>query len=308
MIVKVLGSSAGGGFPQWNCACANCTGLRRRDRAMSPRSQSQVAISADGRRWHLLNASPDLRAQIGMAPELQPGDPPPLRQTPIGAIVLTGADLDHVLGLLLLRESQPLQIFAAEPVIRILLEDNSFFGMLRQFDGQTSWTVISPAAEFALGAGLRCTPVGLSSRFPAYVLPERATALASRFPDQAVLGLVIRDEAGHSLGYFPGIGELSAERLAAFAGLDLLLLDGTFWSEDELIRVGGGARTATQMGHVPMSGERGSLARTRTLRCARKAFIHINNTNPVLNESGPEHEILTASGWELTYDGWTCEL
>ncbi len=310
MRVKILGSAAGGGFPQWNCACANCSRLRRGTLQGKARSQTQVAISPDGDCWYLLDASPDLRTQVGVTPELQPRAAP--RHTPIGAIILTGADVDHVLGLLHLREFQPLRIYATASVQRILTEDNSIMSALQQLPQQAVWTQIRPGESFELEplgsrpAGLRCEPVTMPGSYPAYVNGDRRAKCAA---DEAVLALMIEPVAGGKrLLYMPQLARLDKSWLPWFEACDLLLLDGTFWTEDELTRTLGGGKTASQMGHVPISGPHGSLMQLSSVKHPRKVFIHVNNTNPVLDEDSPEYRQVAAAGWEVAEDGWEFEL
>jgi pyrroloquinoline quinone biosynthesis protein B len=300
MQVKILGSAAGGGFPQWNCACANCAAVRAGQFNGKARSQTQVAVSGDGRSWFLLGASPDLRSQIDSSPELHPTSGN--RHSPICGVVLASADLDHVLGLLLLRELQPFQVYAAEPVINILRGQNSMFGMLNRVADQVRWNKIRAAEQFSLqslnapDAGIDCESVALSSRYPAYVtgMPES---------EEATLGLILRSKSGTTLGFFPQLPKLTPELKSLFATLDCLLLDGTFWSDDELIRLQGSGQRAREMGHIPVGGEDGTLRQLSDLTKPRKMYIHINNTNPMLNEAGPEYREVRDSGWELAEDG-----
>jgi pyrroloquinoline quinone biosynthesis protein B len=269
------------------------------------RTQSQVACSADGRRFFLLNASPDLRAQIEAAPDLHPRESP--RSTPIAGVVLTNADLDHVLGLLLLREFQPLRIYSTAAVRKILTEDNSVFGMLRQFREQLQWQEIVPGQPFELTAvdgtrsGLVCEPVAVPWGYPAYVSPERKASLPA---DEAVLGLVVRAaDSGRRLAFFPGLSRVTDDWLTRVAECDALLVDGTFWSDDELVKTRGTGRTAREMGHVPLSGPDGSLARLSGVTRPRRIYTHINNTNPILDEDSPEHRAVREAGWEIGHDG-----
>jgi pyrroloquinoline quinone biosynthesis protein B len=300
MQVKILGSAAGGGFPQWNCACTNCAAVRSGQFKGKARSQTQVAVSGDGRSWFLLGASPDLRYQIESSPELHPTSG--IRHSPICGVVLASADLDHVLGLLLLRELQPFQVYAAEPVIDILRSQNSMFGMLNRVADQVRWNTIHAREHFPLKfltgdrCGIDCQPVALSSRFPAYAagLPPS---------DEATLGLVLATPSGATLGFFPQLPKLTPELKSLFATLDCLLLDGTFWSDDELIRLQGSGQHAHQMGHIPVGGEDGTLRQLAGLTKPRKMYIHINNTNPMLNEAGAEYRAVRDSGWELAEDG-----
>ena len=253
MQVKILGSAAGGAFPQWNCACANCRAVRAGTFHGKPRTQTQVALTQDGRSWFLLGASPDLRGQIEATPELHPRDG--VRQSPIAGVVLANADLDHVLGLLLLRELQPLRIHATASVRRILREDNSMFGMLQRIPDQAMWTDFESGKEFSLcdaqgkDSGVRCRAWSLSTHYPAYVTAERQSQLS---PGEASLGFFIHSTSGSRLAYMPAVPEVNDALLEQLDTCDVLLFDGTFWSDDELIRVQGSGQTAQQMGHVPV--------------------------------------------------------
>ncbi len=313
MRVKILGSAAGGGFPQWNCACGNCRALRQGTFRGKARSQTQVAISAgskdDADSWFLLGASPDLRAQIEATPELQPQKG--IRQSPIAGAVLANADIDHVLGLLLLRELQPLRVHATDSIRRILCEDNSMFRMLQRVAGQVTWASFVPGTEFSLenpageDPGLRCRALSLGTHYPAYVLPQRQSELTF---GEASLGLVVESPSGKRLAYMPAVPQIDDALLREFESAGVLLFDGTFWSDDELIRTQGSGQTARQMGHVPVSSAEGSLSRLAGLRHPRKIYLHINNTNPMLNEAGPEYRQVRESGWEIAEDGWEFEL
>ena len=311
MRVKILGSAAGGGFPQWNCACENCRAVRAGTFRGKARSQAQVVISAgvegSEQSWFLLGASPDLRAQIEATPELHPRVG--VRQSPIAGAVLANADVDHVLGLLLLRELQPLRVHATSSIRRILTEDNSMFAMLRRVPGQLNWSNFAPGATFPLcdaagkESGLRCRAISLGTHYPAYVSPQRQVELVS---GEASLGLIVESAAGARLAYMPAVPQIDDALLKEFESADVLLFDGTFWRDDELIRVQGSGQTALQMGHVPVSSPEGSLSKLAGLRRPRKIYVHINNTNPMLNEAGPEYRQVRESGWEIAEDG--CEI
>ena len=300
MQVKILGSAAGGGFPQWNCACPNCHAARGGQFQGKARSQTQVAVTADGEKWFLLGASPDLRQQIECSPELHPRSG--TRSSPIQGVVLASADLDHVLGLLLMRELQPFRVWAAEPVIKILRDENSMFRMLNRVENQVQWQAIRGGESFSLSAptangdNLSCQAVAVSSHYPAY-------AAGTRESDEAVLGLILTSPSGAKLGFFPQLAELTAGLKHVFAGLDCLLLDGTFWSDDELICLQGSGHRAREMGHIPVGGEDGTLQQLAGLRTPRKMYIHINNTNPMLNEAGAQYRAVRDAGWELAEDG-----
>ena len=309
MQVLALGSGAGGGFPQWNCACRNCSALRAGTFLGKPRTQAQLAVSPDGNTWYLLGASPDLRAQIEATPQLRPRNG--LRQSPVAGILLANAELDHVVGLLSLRELQPFELHVTASVRRILREDNSIFGMLNRVPGQVEWKDIVPGQHFwlhsasAQNSGLRCQAVSMPAKYPAYVTQQRQSELA---PQEALLGLILEAPGGKKLGYFPEVPEIDGTLASILESIDLLFFDGTFWSEDELIRVLGHGQTARQMGHVPVSSPRGSMEVLAGLQRPRKIFSHINNTNPMLDESGAEYRTVRDAGWEIVEDGWQFQL
>jgi pyrroloquinoline quinone biosynthesis protein B len=305
MRVKILGSAAGGGFPQWNCACSNCQRLRKGTFRGKARTQTQVAITADGRSWFLLGASPDLRAQIESAPEMHPRDG--VRQSPISGVVLANADLDHVLGLLLLRELQPLRIYASASVQRIL-NGNSMFRMLQRVPNQVVWTDLHAEKEFALcnprgeDSGIRCRALSLSTHFPAYVGTNEITSLD---PAESSLAFRVQSPSGSHMIYMPAVPHVDDALHTQLESADVLLFDGTFWSDDELIRVQGGGQTARQMGHVPVEA---TLSKLAALRHPRKIFLHINNTNPMLDEASPQYRQVREAGWEIAEDGWQFDL
>jgi pyrroloquinoline quinone biosynthesis protein B len=312
MLVKVLGAAAGGAFPQWNCACQQCQRLRAGTFAGQPRTQAQVAISEDGGSWTLLNASPDLRTQIEATPELWPVGRS--LDSPIQSVVITAAEADTVAGLLSLREFQPLDVYATPSVLRILREDNSLFALLDRVPQQAAWKEIQPDVAFSIGA-LKFHPFSLPGGFPGFVRAERKSQLE---PREAVLGLLIESGSGGRLAYLPGVAKVEPSWCVWLDDCDVLLFDGTFWTEDELGRVrGDGAapgtakpapsaakpKTASEMGHLPLSGPCGTLAALRDVKCAHKIFFHINNTNPILDESSPAYAEVQAAGWEVARDG-----
>jgi pyrroloquinoline quinone biosynthesis protein B len=314
MRVKILGSAAGGGFPQWNCACANCSLLRAGTFRGKPRTQAQITISADSRSWVLLGASPDLRAQIEATPELHPREQPAEkapRDSPIAGVVLLNADIDHVLGLLLLRELQPLRVHATKSVRRILTKDNSMFAMLQRVPGQVSWNEFMPGTMFSMlgtageDSGLRCRAISLGSHFPAYVSAPRRSQLD---PLESSLGLIVETTSCKRLGFMPAVPEIDNHVLKLLESADVILFDGTFWSADELVRIHGSAQSSWDMGHIPVSSPAGSLEKLARLTHPRKIYIHINNTNPMLNEAGPEYRQVREAGWEIAEDGWEFEL
>jgi len=302
MQVKILGSAAGGAFPQWNCACANCRAVRAGTFHGKPRMQTQLAVSEDGVLWFSLGASPDLRAQIEATPELHPRDG--VRQSPIAGVVLANADLDHVLGLLLLRELQPLRIYGTASVRRILLEDNSLFGMLQRIPNQTVWTEFAPGTKFNLcspqgeDSGIRCQALSLDAHYPAYVTANRQRDLKS---EEASLGFIIESTSRRRFAYMPAVPGVDQSLLEQLDTCDVLLFDGTFWSDDELIRVQGGGQTALQMGHIAVES---TLVKLAELRRPRKIFLHLNNTNPMLDEASDQYRHVRSAGWEVAEDGW----
>ncbi|MGA7359448.1 MAG: pyrroloquinoline quinone biosynthesis protein PqqB [Candidatus Sulfotelmatobacter sp.] len=305
MQVKILGSAAGGAFPQWNCACKNCRAVRAGTFHGKPRTQTQLAVTEDCLSWFLLGASPDLRAQIEATPELHPRQG---RHSPIAGIALANADLDHVLGLLLLRELQPLRIHSTASVRRILREDNSMFGMLHRIPEQAIWTDFESGKEFSLcnaqgvDSGLRCRAWSLSTHYPAYVTADRPRQLSS---GEASLGFFVNSISGARLAYMPAVPQVDGALLAELDACDVLLFDGTFWSNNELIRVKGGGQTAQQMGHVAVEE---TLVELAGVCRPRKIFLHINNTNPMLDEASAEYRQVRDAGWEIAEDGWQFNL
>ncbi len=305
MRVKVLGSAAGGGVPQWNCGCPNCSGLRNATVKVRPRTQAQVAVSSDSSHWILLNASPDLRQQILAAPELSVTAS--ALGSPISTIVLTSADVDCVMGLLHLREFHPLHIYSTLSVRRILTEENSLFRVLTRSNPPVRWEtlpldrlipLVPPSAPGAKD-GFFCKAVPLLGGFPDYVSDSRKGSFP---PEEAVIGLqlVHKEKKFFYAPSVPGLGEAWQRSVDES---DLALLDGTFWKDDELIQAKRSRRTARDMGHLPLSGEQGMLRRPFRLGKTKRVLIHINNTNPVLNEESPEHRAVREAGWEIAYDG-----
>jgi len=313
MRIAVLGAAAGGGFPQWNCACANCRRLREGKLRGKARTQAQLAISSDNKSWFLLNASPDLRTQIEATPYLLPqpvANDANTRHSPISGIILTSGDLDLVLGLLLLREFQPLHVYSTESIRRILTEDNSVFGVLRRFQGQVCWHDVRVGPGFSLGPrnesgnNMKCHTLELAGNFPDYVSQERRSQLSRK---EAVTGLAI-ESGDKRMIYLPALPQIDQRLRAELDSADLIFVDGTFWSDDELRRVRGEGPSVREIGHVPISGPDGSLALLATLRRPRKVYIHVNNTNPILDEDSAEYRQLRDAGWEVAEDGQEFEL
>lgn len=309
MRIEILGSAAGGGFPQWNCNCRNCQAQRAGAFSGKARTQTQIAVSNSSDSWFLLNASPDVRLQIEATPVLHPRHGQ--RESPITGVLLTSADIDQIAGLLSLRELQPFQLYCSASLRRILQDDNSIFAMLNRVPDQVRWTEISAADTFSLrtikGAesGLTCSTFSLGCRYPIYVSPSRAPRLSA---EEALLGLTFQSDSGGRLAYMPAVPAINESLIERLESSDVVLFDGTFWSDDELIQVQGSGATAQEMGHVPVSGPEGTLKKLAGLKRPRKIFIHVNNTNPMLNEAGPEYRAVREAGWEIAEDGWTVEL
>ncbi|MEO8737460.1 MAG: pyrroloquinoline quinone biosynthesis protein PqqB [Edaphobacter sp.] len=295
---KLLGTAAGGGIPQWNCCCPICELCRSTPQVLAPRFQLQAAVSCEGEGWFLLNASPDLRFQIEANPELQPSRMRGKRNTPIKGIVLTSADLDQVMGLLLLREFQPLTIYATS-LVRRVLESNSFFRMLQRVPNQLTWVEIAPNKSFSLGTtGITCTPIPLAGDLPFYA-QESGTGETG----QASLGLLIEFK-GQRVAYTPSVPEITESLRAIYSSCDTILVDGTFWNDTELASTHSGTPLARSIGHIPMSGDEGTIALLSDLSVLRKVFIHINNTNPILDVRSKEHKAVLDAGWQIGQDGW----
>lgn len=297
MWVRVLGSAAGGGFPQWNCACPSCQAVRTGSRPAVPRSQSSIAVSADREQWFLINASPDIQRQVEAFPDLQPVDGRVVR---LRAVLLTDAELDHTLGLLLMREGRGLEVHATESVHETL---SSGTGVLRTLEAYcpVKWQPVLPGAEVALGGGLSYrafdVPTTKKMRFPGAV--DAGRVVGYRFTDA---------RTRRSLAYLPCVQQLTRGVLDELAGCSGLLVDGTCWSDDEMARLGLATKTSRDMGHLPIDGPDGSLELLAPLPIERKVYTHINNTNPILLEDGPERATLDRHGIEVAADGLELEI
>ncbi len=278
MKIRVLGSAAGGGCPQWNCACRNCRGARDGSVRIEARTQECVTVSADGEAWFLLNASPEVRAQIESFPALHPRRP---RDSPIQGILLTNGDLDHTLGLLCLRESHPLVVYATEAVRRGFVESNVLYRTLQRFPGQVSWRTLRIGAEVELWKD---------------------------GGDRSGLSVEALRGSRRALVYLPAVGRLTPEVVSAADGAGCLFFDGTFWSEDELRELGASEKRASDMAHLPIGGAGGSLAALGGARTSLRIYIHLNNTNPVLREDWPERAAVDGAGWQVARDGMEIEL
>jgi pyrroloquinoline quinone biosynthesis protein B len=296
--IVLLGTAAGGGFPQWNCWCPSCRVARQEPSRARRRTQSSAAVSADGTRWFLLNASPDVHAQLGRFEAAPPVSAP--RHVPVEGIVLTDAELDHTLGVVLLREARFLQVWATEAVAGILEADSRILPVTRAF-AQVRLRTLGLDEPTPLLYRDGC-PSGMSVLgFPVPAGPPR---FAAEERAGHTVGLLVRDDAtGGLCAFVPGCGGLDAGLLELLGRADLVLFDGTFWTDDELIRLRIGERTARQMDHLPVTGPDGSLAGLAGLPARERVYTHINNTNPMLIEDGPERAEVEAAGLRVGFDG-----
>ena len=304
MRIRVLGAAAGGGFPQWNCNCRNCDGVRKGSIRAIPRTQSSICVSSDGINWVLFNASPDLLAQIKSFPPLQPGRA--IRDTGIRAIVLVDGQIDHTTGLLMLREGKPLEIWCTDMVHEDLTTGNPLFKILGHYAGVNRHRLpIEPGNSFSVDGidHLRFESVSLKSKAPPYS-PHRDNP-----HDGDNVGLRIVDtRSGKSVFYAPGLGEIEPHLRPMMEGADAVMVDGTFWTDDEMIRLGVSKKRAREIGHLPQSGPGGMIEILGPLRARHKVLIHINNTNPILDEDSAERAQLRAAGIEVAFDGMEIEL
>jgi pyrroloquinoline quinone biosynthesis protein B len=292
MWLQVLGSAAGGGFPQWNCGCPGCRAVREGTRPASPRTQSSVAVSADQRSWFLFNASPDLRAQFEAFPALHPREG---RATPLRAVLLTDAELDHTLGLLLLREARTLELHATRATYATLRHGTGLVAILERYC-RVDWRPVIPGEEVRLAPGLSYrafdVPTTKRPRFEGEAGPGRVVGY--RFTDA---------HSGRAAVYLPGMQRLTAAVREELDDCACLVVDGTCWDDDELIRLGLADKTAGEMGHLPIAGPHGSLNQLAALPAERKVYIHVNNTNPILLDDAPERRTLLERGMEVAVDG-----
>lgn len=308
MRILVLGAGAGGGFPQWNCGCRLCRRALAGDPAAPARTQSSLAVSADGgKRWVLLNASPDLAAQIKANPALHP--PGEGRGSPIAAAVLTNADVDHVTGLLTLREGHRFAIHATGRVQGVL-KANAIFNVVNPALAPRIPLSLDTETTIQDGEG---RPTGLT--VTAFSVPGKIALWLEdpSLPDfgsvpEDTIGLHIRDTAGKGFFYIPGCAALPPELARRLSGAELVVFDGTTWTDDEMIAAGFSDKTASRMGHMAMSGALGTIAAFAPLGVKRRVFVHINNTNPVLVSDSSERDQAETSGWEVGYDGMRIDL
>ena len=304
MKIRILGSAAGGGFPQWNCNCFNCHGLRTGAIRAVGRTQSSIAVSENDTDWVLVNASPDILTQIKAFPALQPARA--VRDSAICAVLLMDAQLDHVTGLLMLRErGNPLPIYATHQVFEDLGSGLPLLNVLQHYCGTERHPILPD------GGGFRIAPLHQSD-FQAIAIDSKAPPYSPHRNDPHEgdnIGLKITDTgSGKSIFYAPGLGAISPPILAALQTADVVLVDGTFWTENEMITLGLSKKSATEMGHLPQSGAGGMIEVLDALPAARKILIHINNSNPILREDSPERATLADHGIEIAFDGMEIEI
>jgi pyrroloquinoline quinone biosynthesis protein B len=302
--ILILGSAAGGGFPQWNCNCRNCRGVRDGSIRAWPRTQSSIAVSADSINWILINASPDILTQIRSLPQLHPRHR--LRDARFRGIILVDSQIDHTTGLLMLREGEPLKIYSTPNVREDLETGNPILRVLESYCG-VEWrrVPIEPGRGFDVEDvdALHFTALPVAGKAPPYS-PHRE----SPEPGDNI-ALVIADRRnGRSAFYAPGLAEVDDRIATAMNRADCVLVDGTFWTDDEMIRQGVGRKRAAEMGHLAQSGSDGMLAYLARLDNPRKVLIHVNNTNPILDEDSAERRAVTLAGVEVAFDGMEIDL
>ena len=305
LLIRILGSAAGGGFPQINCNCRNCADARQGAPGPKPRTQSSVAVSRDGQAWVLLNASPDLRQQIATAQQLAPRRQAASRDSPIKAVILTNGDVDHIAGLLSLREGFAFTLYASGRVLGTLAA-NSIFNVLDldlvpRVQLETGQTAELANAGVSLGLTVEAFPV--PGKIALYLEnPAAGQSLGTR--DGDTIGLRVADpSSGAAFFYVPGCAGMDDGLAARLRSAQLVLFDGTLYSDDEMIAQGLSSKTGKRMGHMSMSGAGGSIAAFRELEVRRRVFVHMNNSNPVLHEDSPEHAEVHEAGWEIAFDG-----
>ena len=292
----VLGAAAGGGFPQWNCGCANCTRARAGDPAAPPATQASVAVSANGERWLIVGASPDMRQQVLANPQLAP--PAGTRASPIAGVLLVSADIDGIAGLLVLREQHSFRLFAPASILAVL-QSNGVFASLDS--ALVERVEIQAGTDFDTGFGLQARLLAMPGKIPLYQEDRAAAEAAPATTYAARLA-----SHGRVCVVAPACARITPEVLAALHDTDLLFFDGTLYRDTEMIDAGLSWKTGARMGHVSVSGPQGALALLAPLR-ARKLFFHINNSNPILLRDSPERAAVYAAGFEVAHDGMAIE-
>ncbi|MBT3142374.1 pyrroloquinoline quinone biosynthesis protein PqqB [Phaeobacter gallaeciensis] len=286
----VLGAAAGGGLPQWNCGCPNCNDARTGK--IPSASQSSLAVSVDGNNWAVLNASPDIRMQMQACPRMHPRS---LRDTPISSVLLTNGDIDHIAGLLSLREQTPFTLFGTSEILDLLTANRVFDAVNAE---KVSRRSVAIGASFMMLSNLEAQVFPVPGKVPLFM--EGETVKTDLVGEQTV-GVRLSDGT-HVAYYIPGCAEVTEDLLTTIEDADQLFFDGTLWQDDEMIQSGTGVKTGQRMGHISISGPDGSIAQLAHLK-ARKTFIHINNTNPVWQPNSPERAFVLENGWDIAADG-----
>lgn len=299
--IIVLGAAAGGGFPQWNSNAPGCRRARTGDADALPRTQASIAISGDGAHWFVVNASPDLRTQIGQTPALHPHEG--LRSTPIAGVILTGGEVDTVTGLLTLRERQPFTLLGTRPVLDLLDANPIFEALDRSIVPRLALALDAPyalALPDGKPAGLTITPFAVPGKVPLYA--ETGPDPAAIVENGETVGLAITDGTRHVF-FIPGCARMTDALRARLRGADIVFFDGTLWTDDEMLRAGVGQKTGQRMGHMSVSGTDGTISTLADLDIGHKVLIHINNSNPILLADSPERAAARAAGWDVAFDG-----
>jgi pyrroloquinoline quinone biosynthesis protein B len=301
MQARVLGAAAGGGFPQWNSNAGGCLRARSGDPRARPRTQASLAVSADGQHWFLLNASPDLRQQIEASPCLQPNHG--LRSSPIAGVALTGGDVDAIAGLLTLRERQAFTVYATAR-IHAVLDANPIFEVLARDLVQRQRVTIGEAFPLALPggdlSGLSLELFAVPGKVPLYL--EQSAAAPAIVESEDTVGIMVSDGLRRWF-FIPGCAGMTDGLAARLQGADVVFFDGTLWTDDEMLRAGIGSKTGLRMGHMSLSGPKGTIAAFQEIEVRRKILLHINNSNPILLDDSPQRAQVEAAGWEVAYDG-----
>ncbi|MEM8790539.1 MAG: pyrroloquinoline quinone biosynthesis protein PqqB [Pseudomonadota bacterium] len=289
--IIILGSAAGGGLPQWNCGCPNC--VKARAGKIPSRTQSSIAVSANGADWAVINASPDIRSQINATPALHPTG---LRDSPIRSVFVTNGDIDHIAGLLTLRERQAFTLFATSEIMSVLDENRIFTALNPDYVKRTRITLENP---FELTAGVTATAYPVPGKVPLFMEGEE---VATDLEGEQTVGVELSAGAA-TAHYIPGCAQITDKITSRIGGADALLFDGTVWQNDEMAREGVGEKTGQRMGHIPMMGEHGSITGLSSVSVGQKVFVHMNNTNPVLDPENGERAEAEAAGWVISEDG-----
>lgn len=287
----ILGAAAGGGLPQWNCGCENCNLARAGD--IPPQTQSSIAVSADGEAWAVLNASPDIRDQLARTPPLHPTD---ARVSPLKSVLLTNGDIDHVAGLLTLREQQPFTLFATAEIHQVLADNPIFAALNPAFVRREPISLDEP---FELAPSLTATLFAVPGKVPLYLEGE---TVRTDIEGEQTVGVHLHAD-GRDAFYIPGCAAMTPALRDRLDGAALVFFDGTLWRDDEMVAAGLSQKTGKRMGHMSMSGDDGSMAAFDDVSVGRKVYVHMNNTNPVLRPASDERRAVQAAGWTVAEDG-----